>query len=296
MGNIILVTGATGFVGSVLCKKLLERGYKVWGIGRKKYGFLTEEVVKNPNFSFVRCDLAQEVPKIDVSFDAIFHLASILPQKIKNTSEFYLTEIAFFSFLETINADFICYASTCSVYGISKGPISEGTPVFIKSHYANAKLLGENLISLSSYRKKVIVRFPIIVGKSDTISIVNTFYHFAKSSKPIEVFSKGERLRNIIHVEDAVEIMIRAYEKRDSLDDYELFVAGSRDSMKMKEIAELIKKLLNSDSDIILSEKTPPTDCDVIIDISKIIKKLDFIPMSTKEAVERYIKEMEGML
>ena len=36
MGDTILVTGATEFVGSVLCKKLLERGYKVWGIGRKE--------------------------------------------------------------------------------------------------------------------------------------------------------------------------------------------------------------------------------------------------------------------
>ena len=35
MGDTILVTGATEFVGvgNVLCKKLLERGYKVWGIG-----------------------------------------------------------------------------------------------------------------------------------------------------------------------------------------------------------------------------------------------------------------------
>ena len=35
MGDTILVTGATRFVGSVLCKKLLEIGYKVWEIGRK---------------------------------------------------------------------------------------------------------------------------------------------------------------------------------------------------------------------------------------------------------------------
>jgi nucleoside-diphosphate-sugar epimerase len=36
MGDTILVTGATEFVSNVLCKKLLERGYKVWGIGRKE--------------------------------------------------------------------------------------------------------------------------------------------------------------------------------------------------------------------------------------------------------------------
>ena len=291
----ILVTGATGFVGSVLCRKLLERGYEVWGIGRKEYGFLEEEVIEHWNFKFFKCDPTKEVPQIDENFDGIFHLASTLPRRNAEFLNYYLTEIKFFSFLKRIKSSFVCYSSTCSVYGLNRGIISEETPVFIKSHYANAKLLGENLIIISSFPQKVVFRFPIITGKHDQRSVVNIYYYLAKSSKPIEVFSRGERLRNIIHVDDAAEVMIRAYESREKLSSYELFVAGSKESLKMKEIAEIIKRLTGSSSKIILSEKTPPTDWDVVIDISKLVRKLNFVPMTTKEAIEKYVREMEEL-
>jgi len=299
MTKNVLVIGATGFVGSVLCKKLIERGYRVWGIGRKKYGFLENDVVGHREFRFIKCDVTQEIPPIDKYFDGVFHLASQQPsQKNLSYEEYYKgnvkTLINLRKFL--IHSNFLLFASTTKLYKPTS-ILTENSELEPSNFYSLTKYISEKWIHLERCSKQnVIIRFPSICGRNHLGGIIYTLYTLAKSSQPIEVFSKGERLRNIIHVDDVAEIMIRAYEKRNSFNDYELFIAGSSDSLKMREIAEIVKRLTNSSSEILLSKKKSSPDWDVVIDISKIVKKLEFTPMTTGEAIEKYIKEMEGLL
>lgn len=65
--SYILVTGASGFVGSCLCERLLSLGYKVVGVGRKdahnnaltlkERGFLSQATLSHQNFKYERLEL-----------------------------------------------------------------------------------------------------------------------------------------------------------------------------------------------------------------------------------------------
>ena len=73
MGKSILVTGATGFIGSRLVNELINKGYNVTSLVRK-------EKQGNPKSNIIYGDLTEE--KIDfkeLEFDCVFHLASHTP-------------------------------------------------------------------------------------------------------------------------------------------------------------------------------------------------------------------------
>ena len=71
----VLVTGGAGFLGSHLCRKLLEQGKNVICIDDLSVGTAehVEELSAYPDFTFIQADVTQELP--EVSPDQIYHLA-----------------------------------------------------------------------------------------------------------------------------------------------------------------------------------------------------------------------------
>jgi nucleoside-diphosphate-sugar epimerase len=77
----VLVTGGAGYIGSVLVRQLLNKGYQVRVLDSLKFGGdALYDVMLNPNFEFMKGDVrnADDIDKALVGIDAIAHLAAIV--------------------------------------------------------------------------------------------------------------------------------------------------------------------------------------------------------------------------
>ena len=298
----ILVTGATGFLGSAVVERLLNEGYDVVGTGRKPKGFLSDVVLAHPNFSLIRLDLTDDAALENLDpVDAVLHLASQLPSS-KNVSftDFLGANVqATYKLLrlaKQMNVQKFIYPSTGSIFSKKPGgdAITEESCPCPASYYGLTKYMSERLIEIElrdSNVKGVVVRYPSLYGKNHLGGIVYTFYTLAQKGLPIEVYSKGERYRNLLYVDDAVEILARLL-KSNQLDSFEIFCAGSPDSQTMLAIATLIRDLIGSKSQIIPVDKFPPNDWDVFIDISKLQNAIGFRPCSIKDGIKKFLKDL----
>lgn len=121
----VLITGAAGFIGSNLAKRLLERGHTVIGMDNLNYGFMRniEPISADPNFEFIMGDIANPLILKDVKADIIVHLAS---QKIPRYTNALRTLDENYLMLRNVvqkcilDKSKILFASTSDVYGRPK--------------------------------------------------------------------------------------------------------------------------------------------------------------------------------
>ena len=299
----ILVTGATGFIGSSLVEALLDKGFRVVGVGRRSKGLLTEQVLRNKNFKLLQMDLAsclnEGLKRENIS--QIIHSAALLPGPGISLDEYYNANVSstqrLLDWCSNRNIAQVIFISTLSVFGEKPEEntlIEKICPKPI-SHYGISKFMAEMLIRMELRESGIqasIVRFPSIVGKNASDGIVCHFYECAKHNKDIEVFSKGERHRSLLHISGVVKIILQLLEKKESLGDYEMFFGGSCDSMSVFDIATFIRDYLGSRSKIKLVPSFPPTDWDVFVNTSKIENVLGSKPPRIKEELEKYLSEM----
>jgi len=298
----ILITGVSGFVGSFLTKFLLNKQFQVIGISRSE-GFLDEDVLNNKNFLFIKEDLKDLlVDKLkDKNIKVIFHLASKLPVGKQDYNLFYSSNVEptlkVVEIAKKLKIQQIIYTSTLSVFGKARNIFNENTIPEPSNYYGLTKYISEKILEIEAKKLDCqisCVRFPSIFGKNHLGGIVYTFYQLAKNDENIEVYSKGQRYRNLIYINNVIELLYQIYQKGEKLNNYEIFMAGSSNSLKIIDIANFIVKEINSHSKIIPVDKFPPSDFDVFIDISKAQKILNFQPMSIEEGLRKYIKDMEN--
>ena len=300
----VLITGATGFLGSSLVELLLSKGLSVIAIGRKDRGYLKNWVLSHSNFTFIKLDLLS-VDKL-LQYDgkgvtAIFHLASLQPSKRKTYEDFYLNNVVISSnliqFAKKYKINQIIYSSTTAVFSNKKNEtICESLGVNPISYYGLTKYIAEKIIEIecaASKIKSTIIRFPSLYGIDHLGGIVHTLTMAALENKDIELYGEGKKFRNIVYVNNAVGILYNSFVKVTFLEDHELFILGSKDSLSLFEIAELIINITESKSKLIPIKKYNQNDFDIIIDNSKVVNKLYFKPITIEEGLRKYIKDLK---
>ena len=129
----VLVTGGAGYIGSVLVRQLLQKGYAVRAIDSLKFGGdALYDVMLHPGFEFMKGDIrnADDVSKALQGIDAIAHLAAIVgdPACKKFSEEANQTNwdggVALFEAAEKAGVQRFVFASTCSNYGKMPDPDS----------------------------------------------------------------------------------------------------------------------------------------------------------------------------
>ncbi|HEX7041617.1 MAG TPA: SDR family NAD(P)-dependent oxidoreductase [Patescibacteria group bacterium] len=305
-----VVTGGAGFIGSNLCKKLLDDGKKVICVDNLLTGSKDNitSLLSNPNFSFIDYDVTKSFEELDKKLpervDFVFHLASpaspnhhsklsyhALPMEtmmVNTQGTLNMLNIA-----EKHNSRFL-FSSTSETYGDPlehpqkeeyRGNVSTTGP---RSVYDEAKRFGETLVAYFVREKDLDARIARIFNtygpnmlKEDRRMIVD-FINQALEDKPITIFGDGKQTRSLIYVSDMVDGLVKLM-TIDGLKG-EIVNLGSEYEFTVEEYADMVRKLTNSKSEIVHSEDLPKDDpLRRRADISKARRLLSWEPKVTLE-------------
>jgi len=205
----VLVTGACGYIGSVLTEKLLARGDDVLGIDTQWFGNHT--LLKIAPFD------VRKITSIPDGTDAIVHLAAIAndpsvayyPRKSWETGVLATKQLCD----AAINAGCrrLIYASSVSVYGADRGLVTEGMQLHPLSDYNKTKMCAERvLMSYSMNLNIAMIRPATVCGLSPrmrTDLTVNLFCMQALERGVITVHG-GDQYRPSIHIDDMTDLYL----------------------------------------------------------------------------------------
>lgn len=318
----VLVAGGAGFIGSHLCKSLLDENYKVICVDNLLTGDRNNliDLLKNSEFTFLELDVTQPVDDLKSkiqSLDYVFHLASPASPN-KNSPRSYInhpieTLLAnsqgTYNLLELahqFNAKFL-YASSSEVYGDPAiSPQSENyfgnvNPNGVRSVYDEGKRFGE-AIAFGYIRKygldaRVIRIFntygPIM--QADDGRVVSNFINQAIKDQPITVYGKGTQTRSLCYVDDMVLGIKLAMFSPETKG--EVFNLGNPDERSILDIAELIKTLTNSKSEIVFEDLPEDDPKARKPDITRAKKVLGWEPkVPTDEGLQKTIDYFRSLI
>jgi nucleoside-diphosphate-sugar epimerase len=294
----VFVTGGAGYVGAVLVPKLIEKGYRVKVIDLYIYGEdVLARVKGHPNLKEIKGDiraqalLEKEIPGTDalihlacISNDPSFELDPRLGKSINYDAFIPLVDISKMNGVKRF-----IYASSSSVYGVKEeDEVTENLPLTPLTDYSKYKALCEE--ALVKKREKgfvtLILRPATVCGYSPRLRLdltVNILTNHAVNRGEITVFG-GQQMRPNIHIEDVVDLYVRALEWPDKTIDGKIFNAGYQ-NRRVIEIAESVRDVVGEKVKII----TTPTDDHRSYHISseKIKRELGFVPKHTVEDAVR---------
>lgn len=297
----VLITGSEGFVGWNLRRYLTEKGYEVVGLDLKEGAELKADVSSMKS-------LWSALKNIEI--DAIIHLAAIanVPKTLEDPYTCYkINSFGTLNILEVAarkKVRRLIYASSANVYGVPlELPVREETPLNPRTPYDYSKVISEKLVE--SYHKHqglptVILRAWKLFGERDVpTTAIPRFITACLTGKPIELYNAGRDITDPTHILNYCHAVELSLKKEEAIG--EVFNVGTGGKISIKDLAELIKKLTNSDSELKLlpprteAEKEPMKSYP---SIEKIKKKLGYKPIITlkegiKQTIEYYKRELK---
>lgn len=221
MKHNVLVTGGTGYLGSILCEHLLDNGYSVTVLDNLMYGEQNLfHLCVNPNFEFIFGDARNErlVASLVSQADVIIPLAAIVGAPGCDLDPLMATSVNLDA-IRMINrlrskSQLIIYPTTNSGYGTKTGDIfcTEETPLEPISLYGRTKSDAEAAVLDSP--NAITLRLATVFGLSPRMRmdlLVNHFVHAAISDRYIVIFEKDFK-RNYVHIRDVADCFIHCIE------------------------------------------------------------------------------------
>lgn len=318
---MVLVTGAAGFIGMHLCRKLLEDGESVIGIDNINDYYLPQlkmyrlELLSNfPKFEFVRMDLLEKDRLLELfkaqAFDKVFNLAAQagVRYSMENPDAYVQANIVgFLNLLECCRStppNHLIYASSSSVYGLNNVPFDvEDSVDHPVSLYAATKKANELMAHSYSHLYGIPtsgLRFFTVYGPYGRPDMAPWLFADAIcSGKPIRLFNNGEMRRDFTYVSDAVQGMIEVAKhppcrsdvwdssvgkKSDSSAPWRVVNIGNNKPVELKKFVETLEKALGKHALIELAPMQPGDVVSTFANIQPLKEEFFFSPSISLEA------------
>lgn len=287
----ILVTGGAGFIGSHLCKRLINEGNEVicldnFFTGRKEN---IKELVDNYRFELIRHDI---VNPILLEVDQIYNLACPASpvhyqfNPIKTVKTNVMGTLNLLGLAKRVKAR-ILQASTSEVYGDPEiHPQVESyrgnvNPIGIRSCYDEGKRVAETLCFDYHRQEKVDIRVIRIFNTygpnmlENDGRVVSNFIVQALNGNDITIYGDGSQTRSFCYVDDLVDGMIKMMNTDNFTGPVNL---GRPEEFTIKQLAEKIVDLTNTGSKIVYKELPQDDPIKRKPDISLAKEKLGWFP------------------
>ena len=266
-----LITGGAGFIGSHLAEDLLQRGDDVFVIDNLSTGSIDNisHLKSHPAFHYTIDTITNEpvLAELVDCCDVVFHLAAavgvrlIVEEPVRTIeTNVHGTEVV----LKQANKKkkLVLVASTSEVYGKSielpfkeDGDLTLGSTTKHRWAYACSKAIDE-FLALAYWKERklpvVIVRLFNTVGPRQTGRygmVLPTFVRQALADRPMTVFGDGLQSRCFGYVGDVVGALSRLVREPRAVG--EIFNVGNDQEISIRGLAELIKTMTGSRSDIV---------------------------------------------
>ena len=269
----VLVTGGAGFLGSHLCEQLLAEGHEVIAMDNQISGRAEnlDHIFYDDNFVYHDHDVTEFI-HVAGELDWVFHLASLASPTFYQENPIKTLKVGALGTHKTLglarakNANYL-FTSTSEVYGDPEvNPQPEDyrgnvDPYGPRACYDESKRYGESLVRAYRDKHDSDVRIARIFNtygprmRVDDGRVVPTFLRQALAGEPLTVHGDGTQTRSFCYVSDLIDGLLAL---RDS--DVQTPVnIGNEDERTIKELANIVIDLTDSESEITYEER-PPQD------------------------------------
>ena len=288
----ILITGAAGFLGSHLTKKLLAENHSVIGLDDLSTGLMANlEIFKeNKNFQFIEHDVRSP---IEIRVEAIFNFACPASPIHYQADPVKTIETNFLGIINMLHlarkhGSTLIQASTSEIYGDPEiTPQTENywgnvNPIGIRSCYDEGKRAAETLCM--DYKRQFnvdtrIIRIFNTYGPNMAVGdgrVVSNFIVQALQNENITIYGDGSQSRSFCYVDDLIDGIFSIYRASKKIETP--INLGNPNEFKMTELANIVLEEIQSNSKIIympLPQDDPTQRCP---DISKAKEILSWEP------------------
>jgi nucleoside-diphosphate-sugar epimerase len=221
-GAPVLIVGGAGYIGSVLCRKLLAAGERVRVLDSLLYGdSAIRELMSHPNFELIAgdCRNIQSVVSSVHGAGSIVHLAAIVGDPACEQARQSALEINYaatrmmIEIAKGAGVERFLFASSCSVYGATDSLMTEESFVNPISVYAHTKVDSENALlrERSNSFHPTVLRLATVFGLSyrPRFDLVVNFLAGQAYYRGVITIYNGQQWRPFIHVDDVAEGLIQ---------------------------------------------------------------------------------------
>lgn len=314
----IMITGAAGFVGFHLSKKLLEKGNKIIGFDSLNdyYDVKLKDsrlgiLVGYDNFTFIKGDLAngddvfsafkENKPEIVVNLAA----QAGVRYSIENPKAYIDSNVTgFFNILEACRSypvEHLLYASSSSVYGNQ-----EKTPFQVTDHvdnpislYAATKKSNELMAHTYSHLYNIPstgLRFFTVYGPYGRPDMA--YFSFTKkiiNGETIKIFNNGDMYRDFTYIDDIVEgienMLLKPPQSESSKAPYKVYNIGNNKPEQLMHFIETLEKTIGKEAKKEFLPMQPGDVYQTYADVSDLMNDFDFKPRtSIEEGLEKFVK------
>ena len=264
----VLVTGATGYIGSHVCKLLSEHGHEVWGFDKNIHGEYND--VEKYCHKFWIQDIMDKF--LHGRADAVVHLAgrSVVPDSLKEPSEYYRVNVmGTKNAVESLQHDHFLFASTSSAWEMA-------------SPYARSKVAAEDVIKEKA-NGYTIFRFFNVSGTDGIHRQLGAPTHLIRVAAMVaagkipdlKIFGTdydtrdGTCIRDYIHVIDLATAIVNAVERGPANTPYECI--GSNTGFTVREVIDTMQEVTGKKLNII---EAPRREGDAVASVVDKLSKL----------------------
>lgn len=276
-----LVTGAAGFIGRHLVRRLAAGGHTVVGVDRRPWTDAPPEIV------FVQGDLLEmELTPVLAGVDYVIHLAG-QPGVRESWSRFRrysrgnieLTQRLLEALRGRTLGKFVL-ASTSAVYGAAPMPAREDGPVLPVSPYGATKLAAEALCGLygrTAGLPWLALRFFTVYGPGQRPDMAFTrWLRAVRTRRPVELYGDGLQERDFTYVADTVEATVRLSEEP-AAREMAVNVAGGR-SVSVQDALRTIEQVTGSPLTVDRMAAAPGDMTATLADTARLERLIGVIP------------------